>query len=160
MVDYTSIPCYIMSAVAVHPTLFERQRMFGNRNPIAAYSQHGLEAQVESASPHQLILMLFDGASSALNIARIHMAAKEFEQKGALINRAIEIISSGLRASLDMSVGELSMRLDSLYEYMIQRLCEANAHNDVAALDEVSMLLLEIHTAWKEIGEKGNEALH
>ncbi len=134
--------------------------MFGNHNPIAAYSQHGLEAQVENASPHQLILMLFDGAASALNIARIHMVAKEFEQKGALINRAIEIISGGLQSSLDMSVGELSQRLNALYDYMIRRLCDANSHNDVAALDEVSMLLLEIHTSWKEIGEKGKEVLH
>lgn len=136
--------------------------MFGSqRNPLAAYSHGGLEAQVEAATPHQLILMLFEGAATALNVARLHMQANEYEQKGALISRAISIIASGLQASLDREAGgELAENLHALYGYMVQRLLEANRHNDVARLDEVSLLLLEIHSAWKQIGADPAAAVH
>lgn len=41
------------------------------RSGSQAYAQVGLESGVMSASPHQLIVMLFDGAQSALIRARI-----------------------------------------------------------------------------------------
>lgn len=127
--------------------------MFGNNfNPIAAYAQGGLEAKVHSATPHQLIILLFEGASSAITVAKLHMERGEVAQKGKLISQAIDIITNGLKASLNLEAGgKLAEQLAALYDYMARRLLSANLENNPAVLDEVSTLLAEIHSAWIEI---------
>lgn len=127
--------------------------MFGTmRNPAQSYAKVGLEVAVETASPHKLILMLFDGAVAAINIAKFEMAAGEIAKKGASISKAIDIITNGLRASLDMEAGgELAERLSALYEYMAQRLLFANLKNSTATLDEVLELLISLRSAWEQI---------
>ena len=127
--------------------------MFGlMNNPSAAYRKAGVETQVDTASPHQIVVMLFDGALSAISTASMHMQAKEISEKGAAISKAIDIIEGGLRACLDYQAGgELAERLGALYEYMCGRLLQANMRNDQKALDEVSGLLGELKGAWQEI---------
>lgn len=127
--------------------------MFGTmRNPAQSYAKVGLEVAVETASPHKLILMLFDGAVAAINIAKFEMASGEIAKKGASISKAIDIITNGLRASLDMEAGgELAGRLSALYEYMAQRLLFANLKNNTATLDEVLELLISLRSAWEQI---------
>lgn len=127
--------------------------MFGmNQNPAATYAKVGLESSVTTADPHGLILLLFEGAASAMSLARLHMEQNDIALRGASISRAIDIIGNGLKASLDLNAGgELAERLAALYEYIIQRLLRANMKNDRAALDEAIFLLGEIHSAWIEI---------
>lgn len=109
------------------------------------------QGSVESANPHQLTTMLFDGALNRIASARGHMQRHEVAAKGESISRSIGILS-GLRVSLDFEHGgELATRLDALYEYMGRRLIHANAHDDLAALDEVADLLRPIRDAWAEI---------
>jgi flagellar protein FliS len=124
--------------------------------PIAAktYADVGLETAVASASPHQLILLLFDGALLALAKAGSAMAQGDIAEKGRTISMAINIIANGLGGSLDFTAGDaLAERLAALYDYMSQRLVHANANNDAAALKEVSSLLGEIKSAWEAIGD-------
>ena len=130
--------------------------MFGNRsNPVNAYSRVGLETSVQSASPHQLIVLLFEGARQAVIVARAGMDMGNIPQKGTSISKAIDIILNGLRASLDLEAGgDLAQNLYALYDYMARRLLHANLNNDKAALDEVLTLLDEIHGAWVSIGDK------
>ena len=127
--------------------------MFGMmQNPANAYAKVSLESSVMTADPHGLILLLFEGAAAAMAQARIHMEQNDIAQRGACISKAIDIISNGLKASLDMNAGgEHAERLDALYEYIVQRLLWANMRNDRAALDEAIGLLGEIHSAWSEI---------
>ncbi|MFZ4539267.1 flagellar export chaperone FliS [Propionivibrio sp.] len=124
--------------------------MFGmSRSPVASYAQVSTDIAVETADPHRLILMLFDGARTAIWMARAHMERKEIAQKGAAISKAIDIIDNGLRASLDVKAGgELAERLASLYEYISRRLLWANLKNNLAALDEANQLLGELQSAW------------
>lgn len=131
--------------------------MFGtNHSPLTAYAQAGIAAKVQAASPHQLIILLFEGAESAINVAKLHMENGETASKGKLISQAIDIISNGLKASLNVEAGgKLAEQLSALYDYMVRRLLAANLENNPAALDEVSRLLGEIHSAWAEIGTKG-----
>ena len=130
--------------------------MFDSRsNPASAYSKVGLETSVQSASPHQLIVLLFEGARQAVVIARASMDSGDTAQKGSSITKAIDIILNGLRSSLDLEAGgDLAQNLYALYDYMARRLLHANIHNDRAALDEVLSLLSEIHGAWVAIGQQ------
>jgi len=127
--------------------------MFGMMHkPAESYAKVGLESAVASADPHRLIMMLFDGAIAAISLARLHMEAGDIAQKGASISKAIDLITNGLRASLDMEAGgDLAERLGSLYDYMAQRLLFANLKNSVGALDEVSELLTGLRDAWAQI---------
>lgn len=123
-------------------------------NPLKAYQSAGIETEVHTASPHKLIVMLFDGALQAINIARMGIAESDIPKKGQAISKAIDIILNGLRVSLNREEGgKLAADLYALYDYMGRRLLQANIGNDVGALNEVSALLNEIRSAWVEIGE-------
>lgn len=127
-------------------------------NPQTAYQQVSLDASVSEADPHRLILMLLEGASAALNVARFSMESGNIAAKGTAISKAIDIITNGLAASLDIEKGgELAERLAALYDYMSSRLLWANLKNDAAALEEVTTLLGEIHDAWRQIGANAGE---
>lgn len=118
----------------------------------SAYSKIGIETGVTSASPHRLIMMLLDGTALALTDAKRALQEKRIPDKCKHISQALKIIDGGLRASLDISAGgQLAERLDALYNYMGDRLVQANLHNDPEIIDEVYRLLNEIRTAWAEI---------
>jgi len=122
----------------------------------SAYATVGRESGAMSASPHQLITMLFDGAKTAITMARHHMANHDIGAKGNAISKAINIVDNGLKASLDAELGgmagaELVANLSALYDYVSQRLLYANLRNDPALLDEADRLLDSISSAWREI---------
>ena len=127
--------------------------MFGQaRGGISAYQKVGVDAAIEVADPHKLILLLFTGAQAAIGQARAALHMNQTPEKGAAISKAIDIISNGLKVSLDHPQGwDIAARLDALYDYMVLRLLQANLKNDPKALEEVSGLLEEIHSAWREI---------
>lgn len=127
--------------------------MFGSSQSGAnAYAKVGVETGVVAATPHKLIVMLFDGALAALASALQHMQAGNVAAKGQAISKAILIIDSGLRASLDHKAGgEISLNLDALYEYMNKRLLTANLNNQPEILEEVQRLLRELKSAWEAI---------
>jgi flagellar protein FliS len=129
--------------------------MFGtNRNGVNAYANVGIETGVAAASPHKLIVMLYDGACVAIRSALMHMQNGDIPAKGTAISKAMSIIENGLRASLDVKAGgEIAANLDALYEYMGKRLLQANLENDAAKLDEVLRLLSDLRTSWNAIGE-------
>jgi len=118
----------------------------------SAYAQLAVETNVAAADPHTLILLLFDGAEAAIRQAKNKLAEKDIVAKGKAISQAIQIVSDGLLASLDVKAGgELGEQLAALYEYIATRLLWANLKNDEAAMDECLKLLGEIHSAWAEI---------
>lgn len=127
--------------------------MFGTAiNPAAAYATVAVQTGVAAASPLQLIVMLYDGASLAIASAAEHLRNGNIVGKGQSIAKAIDIIANGLKVSLDREAGgEFAGRLAALYDYMVTRLLHANLYNDDAALREVSALLAELKGAWEEI---------
>lgn len=134
--------------------------MFGALpNRAAAYARVGVETGVSTASPHQLIVMLFDGALMSISLAAIAMEQNDIPTKGSAISKSIDIINNGLKASLDMEAGgSLSERLAALYDYMTERLLYANLKSNRAALDEVATLLGGLREAWIGIAPEGQTA--
>lgn len=128
--------------------------MFGSsRSGAGAYAKVGLETGVLAASPHKLIVMLFEGTITAVNAALVHMKANQFEQKGKSISKAIQIIDEGMRASLDKKAGgEIAANLDSLYAYIVQCLLQGNLHNNPAPVEEALGLLCDLKASWDAIG--------
>lgn len=133
--------------------------MFGSsQRGAVAYANVGIETGVTSASPHKLVVMLFEGAMLHVTLAIQNMQAGNVAQKGKAISRAIAFIETGLRASLDKKVGgEIALNLDSLYAYMSKQLLAANIKNQPELLEEVYRLLSELKGAWEAIGTAGGK---
>lgn len=119
-----------------------------------SYQQIGGQSDILGADPHHLIVLLFDGAEAALAKGQECLAAQDVRGRSEALLKAIDIINSGLAASLNLEQGgELAQNLNALYEYMVSRLIYANIHQDARAVSEVQKLLGEISSAWREMGQ-------
>lgn len=135
--------------------------MYGNMSsPFAArnqratlYTKVGLETDVQAASPHRLVAMLFDGVFDSMTQASAAIQAGNVELKGRALSRAVRILDEGLRAGLDMSAGQLATDLRELYGYVCTRLTQANLRSDLAAIEECQRLLSPVREAWTAIGQ-------
>ena len=113
--------------------------MYGNMSsPFAArnqrasmYAKVGLETDVQAASPHRLVAMLFDGVFDAMAQATQAIQAGNVELKGRSLSRAVRILDEGLRAALDLSAGQLATDLRELYGY------------------DLILLRPDMHVAWR-----------
>jgi len=113
-------------------------------NPYQTYQQNS----VMTASPQELTLMLYNGCLKFMKLAKRAMADKKIEEKNTNIIKAQNIIQE-LRSTLKSDI-EMSAGLEQMYEYMYNRLVEANMKNDVAALEEVEILMVDIRNTWKQ----------
>jgi flagellar protein FliS len=125
---------------------------YNSQEALKQYRQLGLETQVNNASPHRLIQLLMEGALARLIGAQAAIERGDSATKGALIGKAMGIIS-GLRSSLDMNVQDSSLpeNLDNLYDYMGRRLLIASTQSDPAIIAEVIELLKTIKSGWDGI---------
>ena len=121
-----------------------------------AYAQ--VDVQVASASPVQIIILLYDGAISSLAAAKGKMQEMKLAEKGQLVSKAIGIVE-GLRSVLDHEKGgEIANNLENLYDYMKRRLVAANLKNEPAGLDEVAHLLGNLRDAWVELDARERQS--
>ncbi len=125
-----------------------------------AYRQVSAHSGVESASPHQLIQMLFDGLFQSLNAARGALQRGDIEEKGRHISKAVRILQEGLVVGLDLEIGgELAANLKLLYDYSVAQLTKANVRNDEHLVEEVIKVLQPVAQGWKEIGPTANQTM-
>jgi flagellar protein FliS len=123
------------------------------RKGASQYGKIAAESEAGFASPHRLVQMLMEGALDKIATAKGAMDRQDYASKSAQITWATSIIN-GLRSGLDMEAGgEIANNLNDLYAYMNRRLIDASVANDVAILDEVSSLMVEIKSAWDAMPE-------
>jgi flagellar protein FliS len=115
---------------------------------LAAYQSVAVHGGVASDDPHQLTLMLMDGALERITRARGCIERGDVAAKAQLLQRTFAILGE-LRGSLDLARGgPLAHNLDDLYEYMGRQILRANVESRPELLDEVAALLGEIRSAW------------
>lgn len=130
-----------------------------SRNALNAYTRTDAESGAEGASPHKLILMLFDGATQAIAKAIFAILNHDVAAKCKGITHAYAIIQEGLQMSLDVKAGgDIAVNLSNLYDYMCDRLLVANVNNEIEPLNEVASLLKELRGAWAEIDERKTQS--
>jgi flagellar protein FliS len=132
--------------------------MFGaTSRGVSEYKRIHMETGVVDANPHRLIVMLYEGAIEACQTGLMHMRDKNIEKKGESLSKAIMIIESGLRLSLDKNAGaEITESLDALYGYMSNRLYLGHVQNQPAHVLEVVKLLHDLKSAWVAIADVPN----
>ena len=105
--------------------------------------------QAQTASPGELIVMMYGGAIKFLSVARPRIESGDTEGAHRSLVRAQEIILE-LMISVDTSVGPVAQNLFDLYEFMHKHLVEANVKKDAAMVGDVIALLRELLQAWEQ----------
>jgi flagellar protein FliS len=119
---------------------------------------------VLTASPGQLVLMLYDGALKSLARAREAFAAPaEDFRRIAVINEQLlktQQIIGELQDTLNLEAGDgtLAREMFRLYDYYNRRLFEANLRKQPEPVAEVEKLLRELRNGWAEMLSKGGGA--
>jgi len=116
------------------------------------YQQIDLAAEVEQASAHRLVVMLYEGFLKHVAKAKMAMQNGQYDVKAHNVNLAMNILV-GLKGGLSTDASpELASRLFELYDYCERRLLDASARRDLAGFDEVDGLIRQIKEAWEAIG--------
>lgn len=120
------------------------------------YTNQYQNNHIMTASPEQILLMLYDGAIRFATMAEKCLAEEDMPGKGKYLGKVIAILSE-FSNTLDHKIGgELAENLDALYNYMINRLGEANIQNNSEPIAEVKKMLTELRTTWQQAIEINN----
>jgi flagellar protein FliS len=112
------------------------------------------ESEVLSADPVKLVTMMYRAAREAVAAAGVALATGDIAARSKQILKAWEIVHE-LRGSLNHEQGgEISRNLEDLYNYVSQRLLDANAEQSQKALDEAGAVLAILAEAWQEVQKK------
>jgi flagellar protein FliS len=118
-------------------------------NPYAQQArQQYHQQQIETATPEQILIMLYEGAIRFLSQSKRALEAGQLEKAHNQNIKAQRIITE-LMTSLDLEIGgEMAMNLYRLYDYFNFRLVEANTQRDTAKIDEVITHLRQLKETW------------
>lgn len=124
------------------------------RPAAAAYANQAARyrnAELESASPGQLVVMLFDKILLTLRRARLAVEARNIEERVEQLLKANEMITE-LRVSLDFEQGgAISQNLDALYAFSLRQLFDASRTGDLAKIDGVVRVMGELRDAFAQV---------
>ena len=108
--------------------------------------------QVLTATPEALTLMLYNGALRFMTEGREAIERKDYEEANNSLQKAQNIITE-FRVTLNMEY-EIAHQLLPLYNYVYDRLVEANMRSDVKPLDEAKNIITELRDAWAQAMKK------
>lgn len=111
--------------------------------------------KIATASPADLTLMLYEGAIKFCNIAIVGIEQKNIQKAHDNIKRVEDIIVE-FRSTLDFKY-EVAKDFDNVYEYLFDRLVEANIKKDKEILEEVLGHLRGMRDTWKEVMVKAKQ---
>ncbi|WP_336883263.1 flagellar export chaperone FliS [Priestia koreensis] len=123
-------------------------------NPYQAYQQNS----VNTASPGELTLMLYNGCLKFIKLGKQAIEQKDIEAKNTNLLKAQKIIQEFM-VTLNTDV-TISGDMMVMYDYINRRLMEANMKNDVAILDEVEGYVTEFRDTWKQVIQLNRQQTH
>jgi len=119
-------------------------------NTANPYLQQYKKSQVETATPEQLLILLFDGSIQFLNKAKASIASGDASQATSAIFSCQKIILEFMN-TLDMeNGGELAQKLYGLYGYLYKTLVKAGIVQDIQKIDEVMGFLSSLRDTWQK----------
>ena len=113
-----------------------------------AFNQYN-NSKILTATPAELVLMLYEGAIKFCNVAIVAIEHKDIQKAHTHIVRTQRIVDH-LRATLDMKY-PVAKEFDKVYGYLQRRLIEANIKKDIAILEEVCGHIRSMRDTWKEV---------
>ncbi|MFW5668235.1 MAG: flagellar export chaperone FliS [Acetivibrio ethanolgignens] len=104
---------------------------------------------IQTASPAELTLMLYEGAIKFANVALMAMEKGDIQKAHDNIVKTENIIME-FRATLDHRY-PVWEDFDRVYDYIYRRLVEANMKKDKEIMEEALGYIREMRDAWKEV---------
>ena len=123
-------------------------------NPYRQYKEN----YISTASPAQLVVMLYDDAIKFIKQGIEHIKEKDYEAKQKKLNKALDIIYELLSTLNVKEGGQIATNLQSLYLYIIRRINDGSFKLDIAALEEVISLLDNINESWRQLARQEQSA--
>lgn len=120
--------------------------MIQQANPYLRYQQ----TKIETSSPLQLVIMLYDGAIRFAHQAQKAIEKKDIQQTNYNLQRAQDIVDE-LTVTLNPDAGEISQNLARLYEYVSYSLVQANLNKDSQMIENAVSVLTTLRSAWAEL---------
>lgn len=120
----------------------------------AATAYQGVK--INTASPAELTLMLYDGAVKFCNIALMALEKNDFEKCNTFLQKAKNIIVE-FRSTLDFKY-EVAKDFDRVYEYIYFTLVDANVKKDKELIEEALKRIKEMRETWKEVMRRNKSA--
>ncbi len=118
---------------------------------VGAYQQ----VNVQSRSPLELVVMLYDGAVRFSGEAKTAVANGNPVARREASSRALAVVAE-LQNSLNMNDGgQVARSLDGLYTYISGRLLDGNLRNEAGPFEEVIRLMKPLRDAWGQIAGPG-----
>lgn len=119
-------------------------------NPANPYLKQYKKNQIETATPEEVLILLYDGAIQFLNKAKIAFEQEDFSSYSNHLIGAEKIILEFMN-TLDMEIGgDLAVNLYRLYEYLYRSLINANLNKDISKVDEVLKILKGLRETWQK----------
>lgn len=113
--------------------------------PYQTYKQNA----VNTSSPGDLTLMLYNGCLKFITLAKRAIEDKNIEKRNENLGKAQNIINE-LMITLNLEI-DISKNMLQMYDYIYRRLVEANTKNDINILNEVEGYVIEFRDTWKEV---------
>lgn len=112
--------------------------------------------RILTASPAELTLMLYEGAIKFCNIAIVAIDEKDVPKAHTNIKKVENIIGEFI-ATLDRKYA-VAKDFENVYNYLMDRLIEANMKKDKEILEEVLGHLRTMRDTWKEVMQQSKVA--
>ncbi len=104
---------------------------------------------ISTASPEELTLMLYNGAIKFMNISKLGIEEGDIQKKNESLIRAQNIINE-LKHTLNMDY-EISEEMSRLYDFILEKLIDANINKDVQAVDDALTIVYEMRDTWADV---------
>ena len=122
-------------------------------------ARHYRQTQVLTASGVQLIVLLYDSAIQAIELASDGITRRHQPDKARFLGRAVGIVSE-LSNVLDFEQGgEIAKSLYRLYDYMLSEFTQANLRNDARHLVGPLRCLKELREGWYTVAQQQNQSM-
>ncbi len=123
---------------------------FPKQNGYQAYQKN----KYETASPHRLILMLYEGAIRFANQACRALDNHNIAESNTALKKAQDIVYE-LMACLNFEQGgAIATNLNQLYLYIVDLFIKANTEKNKSNIEEAITILTEIKSSWEQIGRE------
>jgi flagellar secretion chaperone FliS len=116
------------------------------------------EEALHKKTPEELTALLYEAFLSNLEEAKEAIAKKEMIEANTKLQKANDILYR-LGAGLNYEAGIIADQLDEVYNYLAERLIQANLIKEVEPIDEAIKLVTSISEAWNEAMEKRTDSL-
>jgi flagellar secretion chaperone FliS len=113
--------------------------------------------EAQSATPLQLVVMLYDGALRFLAEARSAQQAGDIATRARAVRKVSAIIAE-CQSTLNLETGgAVAVKLDGLYTYISARLIDITVKKDATAIDEVARLVATLREAWSQAATQSTQ---